>query len=420
MSASTHLEQGASLPVLLTASGEPRSRIQIAKLGTGFKDARYGVFDITEAEVQSWARNLSLLPGGRAAIDFDHMADRPGPARRTEAAGWITAVALEDGVPMAAVEWTPKGQNAIRDKEYLFFSPAYGSWTDEKGQTHPNTLIGGALSNRPFLNMPTVALDANAAQVQARLDAAITLSDASAITLGEALLQLDTPAPSRDLSKVTMLELCDDSDTLHDVVMALMAEKRMTYMESLGWLLELHDEASSWVFGDERDAITLSAVLDGSGVSPARVMTLVAEQEEVRTLAAAAAPKHDLDKQGRVKRPAGTDLDGLLGDPLAVRRDFRTARDLGLVNDDGIAEPDKSPVFKDFEGEWRSAVNAGADHLATLQLADEQAQQVEASIGSARVTQLEWKVQDDRATAARKQRELAAQLLEDAARLETR
>jgi hypothetical protein len=146
---------------LLDAPGEPRARIQIAKLGKGFKDGRYGVFDITASEVQSWARNLALMPGQRAAIDRDHSADKPGSDRDTRALGWITAVALEDGTPMADVEWTPAGRKAIEDREYLFFSPTYGNWTDEKGTVHPNSLIGGALTNRPFLNMPTVCLAAD-------------------------------------------------------------------------------------------------------------------------------------------------------------------------------------------------------------------------------------------------------------------
>lgn len=146
--------------VLLDAPTDPRGRIQIAKLGRGYKDSRYGTFDITSREVQSWARNLAKLPGGRACIDLDHAADRPGTARNTEAAGWITAITLEAGVPTATVEWTPVGESAIRDKRYLFFSPTYGTFTDETGAAHPDTLVGGALTNKPFLNMATVCLAA--------------------------------------------------------------------------------------------------------------------------------------------------------------------------------------------------------------------------------------------------------------------
>lgn len=139
-------------------TGEPKPRIQIAKLGDKFKDPRYGRFAITADQVTRWAANLARLPGGRAPIDLDHLADKPGGARRTEAAGWITNVSLEDGVPFADVEWTTLGEQAIKDKRYLFFSPTFGEWADEEGQSHKDTLLGGALTNRPFLNMPTVCL----------------------------------------------------------------------------------------------------------------------------------------------------------------------------------------------------------------------------------------------------------------------
>ncbi len=135
----------------------PRERIQIAKLGD-FSDPRYGDFTISPDEVKAWGQNLAKLPGGRAPIDIDHAADKPGAARDTRAAGWITNVALEDGVPVADVEWTPAGEKAIADKEYLFFSPSYGPWQDEQGNTTPDVLHGGALTNKPFLNMPTVCL----------------------------------------------------------------------------------------------------------------------------------------------------------------------------------------------------------------------------------------------------------------------
>jgi len=142
-----------------SADGTIGSKLQIAKLGE-FNDPRYGDFAITGAEVEQWAKNLAKLPGGIALIDFDHAADKPGAARRTEAAGWITAIRLDGGVPTADVEWTPAGEAAIRERRYLFFSPTYGTHSDETGEQHSDTLVGGALTNRPFLNMPLISLAA--------------------------------------------------------------------------------------------------------------------------------------------------------------------------------------------------------------------------------------------------------------------
>lgn len=170
-------------------TGEALTKLQIAKLGKGFKDARYGVFDITADQVHRWSQNLAKLPGGRAPIDLDHLADR-AVVRRTEAAGWITDVTLEGGVPVAEVEWTSLGADAIRDKRYLFFSPTYGPWTDEKGAVTQDVLQGGALTNRPFLNMPTVCL----ATAEFTADPGVVELDARVgIGVGDRVTALDKP-----------------------------------------------------------------------------------------------------------------------------------------------------------------------------------------------------------------------------------
>lgn len=142
--------------VCLNAPGEPTSELQVAKVGT-FHDPRYGDFAITEGDVAKWKTNLSCLPGGKALIDLDHLSDKPSPHRRTEAAGWITDVDLVDGIPKAKVEWTPVGKSAIEEKRYQFFSPSFGQFRNDSG-LHEDVLTGGALTNKPFLNMATVQL----------------------------------------------------------------------------------------------------------------------------------------------------------------------------------------------------------------------------------------------------------------------
>lgn len=155
----------SDLRLLLDAPGDIRTRIQIAQLGD-FKHARYGDFSVTESNVANWTKNLAHLPGGRAPIDLDHSANRL--PRKTEAAGWITGIDMADGVPMADVEWTPVGEQAIRDKRYLFFSPTYGKFEDEHGTVHDDTLVGGGLTNKPhFSKLPTLSLAAPERMVEA-------------------------------------------------------------------------------------------------------------------------------------------------------------------------------------------------------------------------------------------------------------
>lgn len=88
---------------LLDAPELPVSEVQIAKLGS-YKDPRYGDFEITENDVSAWSKNLAKLPGGKALIDFDHLSDKPSPHRRTEAAGWLTGISLQDGIPTGKIE----------------------------------------------------------------------------------------------------------------------------------------------------------------------------------------------------------------------------------------------------------------------------------------------------------------------------
>jgi hypothetical protein len=142
-------------PIQLTADG-PVSRIAIAKLGT-FTHGDYGTFTIDVDTVAEWAANLKKLPGKKALVDFDHSADRS--PRSTAAAGWITSLELVGDVPTATVTWTTAGAQAVESGGYQFFSPTFGQWSDENGMKHANVLSGGALTNRPFLNMPSVHLD---------------------------------------------------------------------------------------------------------------------------------------------------------------------------------------------------------------------------------------------------------------------
>ena len=189
--------------ILLDAPGTIASRIQVAKIGE-FKHGKHGKLTITRDEIQDWQRNLAILPGHRAPIDLDHSSERDRATRNTEAAGWITGITLEGDTPMADVEWTPVGQKAIEEKRYLFFSPTFGTKNDEQGEPHENVLQGGALTNRPFLNMPTITL-ASDERVSEWLDEdhaarlRVRMLDGDLGELGVALITLDdVPQAERD------------------------------------------------------------------------------------------------------------------------------------------------------------------------------------------------------------------------------
>lgn len=87
----------------------------------------------------------------------------------------------------------------------MFFSPTYGTAKDEQGNAIENALIGGALTNRPFLNMPAVTL-ASEERVSEALDADpaarfhVHALDGQFGDLTRALVMLDVSAGERKLA----------------------------------------------------------------------------------------------------------------------------------------------------------------------------------------------------------------------------
>lgn len=138
----------------------PTSRIQVAKQGA-FKHPRYGRFKVTNATFDSFIQNLAAgVPTDQIAGDFDHEPDLGGS---TAACGWLKPGALEadaDGRLWATVEWTWEGAYAIREQRYRYISPTWSlAFIDDEGVEHGPTILGFALTNRPFFTrMAAVSL----------------------------------------------------------------------------------------------------------------------------------------------------------------------------------------------------------------------------------------------------------------------
>ena len=102
-----------------------------------------------------------------AALDVDHRASRDD----SRATGWIERLEMREAQPDAGggetpaglwglIKWTPYGVACLKSDEYRYFSPEFGPWKDpETSRTYNDVLIGGALTNRPFLKtMPAITL----------------------------------------------------------------------------------------------------------------------------------------------------------------------------------------------------------------------------------------------------------------------
>jgi hypothetical protein len=170
MAAGMRTRAGGSWPALLQrvvtldegADGFHRSWIMLFPVGQ-FEHEQYGTLTFSRATLAEIKRNFDArVRHIDIALDVDHKAS----GNDSRATGWLEQVELRDAsgeTPAGLwgrVMWTPYGMRLLQDREYRYFSPEFGSWTDpENGQKYDNVLIGGALTNRPFLKvMPSVQL----------------------------------------------------------------------------------------------------------------------------------------------------------------------------------------------------------------------------------------------------------------------
>ena len=113
-----------------------------------------GEMEIKPTDLANMKRNFDQkLLSIEMAIDYGHNAfDR--------ASGWVKNIELrnESSEIWFTVEWTPAGAKALKEKEFRYFSAEFSlNFKDENGNERGMTLIGGGLTNRPFLkNLGTV------------------------------------------------------------------------------------------------------------------------------------------------------------------------------------------------------------------------------------------------------------------------
>jgi phage I-like protein len=100
-----------------------------------------------ETALNSMAR-LSKLP-----IDENHATDLAAPkGGASPALGWIIALNADSGAITATVEWTPRGREAVLNKEYAFISPVF--LYNKEGEI--NCILRAALTNAPNLQLPAL------------------------------------------------------------------------------------------------------------------------------------------------------------------------------------------------------------------------------------------------------------------------
>lgn len=126
--------------------------IEIARVAEG-EHPSYGKLNITEEILNSFVINFkSNATGVDLAVNEDH--------KKNEAFGWFKDIFLsfDKQVVLGQVNWNSKGTTALSEKEYRYFSPEFrfNYVHPHTGIEHGPTLLGGALTNYPFLKMEAI------------------------------------------------------------------------------------------------------------------------------------------------------------------------------------------------------------------------------------------------------------------------
>ncbi len=139
------------------SDGKFRKTIQVLQVGS-WKHPLYGLIKITKNDISEFVNNFK--EGIRRDIPITEGHSVGG--HELPAVGWFTQLVNKGQKGLwAAVEWTDKGIQLLKDVSYKYFSPEFYS-TYEDPETHKiysNVLVGGALTNQPyFKGLQAIAL----------------------------------------------------------------------------------------------------------------------------------------------------------------------------------------------------------------------------------------------------------------------
>ncbi len=129
---------------------------QVAPLGE-FGHAQAGLTQVVDAEAcQAMANRFdeeAKAPNfAGLLVDFDHFS--LDGEKRSEAAGWITALQNRDGGLFAKIRWSDVGEEAVKGGRYRFLSPVWNRVDCVDlggGRVRPVRLLNAAVTNDPNL-----------------------------------------------------------------------------------------------------------------------------------------------------------------------------------------------------------------------------------------------------------------------------
>jgi len=128
---------------------EKTSDIEVLRVGK-WDHPKYGSFEVTLNELNGFIKSFEdNVRGIQIAFDLEHGETSHG----TEAVAWVKKLSKDGNRLLATVEWTELGLSKVAKGQYRYFSPEFVfKYEDpETGQTYNNVLMGGSLTNKPFI-----------------------------------------------------------------------------------------------------------------------------------------------------------------------------------------------------------------------------------------------------------------------------
>lgn len=199
--------------------------IKVAKVLKG-THATFGEIDITKEHLLSFKDNFEKkVTGVDLAINEDH--------KKNEAFGWYKDLFLsEDGNELlATVKWNKKGTKSLNEGEYRYFSPEFSlNFTHpHTGVSHGPTLLGGALTNYPFLKMDAIT-DLNAKQEPQTKETKVSEKTIELSVHTEKVVELSTKnielSNKLNLAETKVVELSSKVKELEDAQAKLIRESK--------------------------------------------------------------------------------------------------------------------------------------------------------------------------------------------------
>lgn len=126
----------------------------ITVLPLGHVVSSKGEFDVDEDSFRAMKAQIAQR-GVDLVVDYEHQTLKGVEA---PAAGWVKELRLEGGSIVAAVEWTPRGAEYLKNKEYRYLSPVVNV---RKTDSKAIGLHSLALTNTPAIENMTPIVNSN-------------------------------------------------------------------------------------------------------------------------------------------------------------------------------------------------------------------------------------------------------------------